>query len=151
MKYIIIVSLFFIPFFYSCDEKTCDEKTDALLQIGFYKNSNNKVILTSIDSLTIYGINVADSNLYDKKNISTIFLPLNQNNDICSFVFNSNDTLDTLTFHYSHDIRFISKECGFASVFNINNIDFTKNKLDSIYIVNRNIDNEYEENLRIYF
>ncbi len=151
MKYIIFLFLFFIPFFYSCEENTCDEKTKALLQIGFYKNSNKKVVLTSIDSLTVYGMNAMDSTLYDNKNLATLFLPLNQNNDKCSFVFNSNDTLDTLTFHYSHNIRFISKECGFASIFNITNIDFTKNKFDSISIINRNIDTENEEDLRIYF
>lgn len=141
-----------IPLFFSCKETACDLQTKSLLKIGFYTKIKDVAVLTPSDSLTIYGIGKEGDLLYDtSNNISSVYIPLSQNQDFSSFVINSNDTLDTLSISYTRTLKLISQECGFATIFEISSATLSKNRFDSIKIIKPIIDTEYEENIRIYF
>ena len=148
---IFLLLIILIPLLFSCKESPCDLKTSSLLQIGFYTLKDKKVI-PAIDSVVnIYGVGEEGKSLYTNENIATAVFPLSQNQDMCSFIINSNDTIDTLTFHYTRQLKMISKECGFATIFNINSVNFSKNKFDSISIIDPVVNTSYEENIRIFF
>lgn len=148
---IFFLAIILIPFFFSCKDSPCDLKTNSVLQVGFYTLISKTAIL-SPDTLTaIYGIGEEGKLLYKDTAFSTVFFPLSQNHDTSSFVINSKGTVDTLTLIYTRQLKLISKECGFAILFTIGTVKSSKNKFDSISIINPAINTTYAENIRIFF
>jgi len=156
MKSKIFILLFIlVEFLFSCKEPPCEQKTDSFLQIGFYTLNKKTVVLTSDTVSNIYGIGEVGKSLYGGDTIvSTILIPLSQNQNTCSFVIKSRngvvDVWDTLSVFYTHKPQLISKECGFATIFNINSVKVSKNEFDSIKVVNSAINTANEENIRIF-
>ena len=153
MKFkILILIIIYTSLLFSCKESACNLTTKSVLKIGFYTIKNNTETLTPFDSLTIYGIGKEGNLLYNaSSNINSVFIPLSQNQDISSFVINTKGTLDTLSISYTRHLQLVSKECGFSTIFEISNVNLSKNRFNSFKIINPTIDTEYEENIRIYF
>jgi hypothetical protein len=171
LKTVKIFFTFFIliTLFYCCRDEVCTSSMNSKVNINFYTNKSKA---KSIPVFSAYGIGRSDSLLYkNKTKISSIGLPLDQNNDESKFIMymtlvtdtifkpdtNIIDSLvlktfiDTMVIHYSRKIEMISPECGFVTIFELNNILTSHNAIDSclIKLPTINIDNN-EENVKIF-
>jgi hypothetical protein len=132
-------------------ETTCDQSMKSLVKMGFYNLNNQKEVSVSFNDVTVYGIN-NDSLLYDSSdNVKSISLPLSQVQDSCAFVLCIGSVSDTFKYVYTRDLRIVSAECGFATLFTISNFETTTHKIDSIHIVNPVINTIEAENIKVYY
>jgi hypothetical protein len=156
---ILIPLVIIIPLLFSCKDKPCDVNTSSLLQVGFYAYPRKSSLPDILDTLSIYGMGKTGYFLYKDSSVSSLYLPLSMNMNSSSFVIwnkfkrNGNyDSLpDTLTLNYNRHLQYISKECGFATIFNITNVNVTRHFFDSLSVTNSTVTTSYGENIRIFF
>jgi hypothetical protein len=97
--------------------------------------------------------------------VSKIQVPLktNQNSTILRFIQNggdtnaSNDNIDILTFNYQRVDEYVSRACGFKTLFYLNETNpitltaDSNNWIQNIQVQQTNIENENEVHVKIYF
>jgi len=117
--------------FYSCQkDDICIDPITPNLIIRFY-DFTNSAQFKAVNNLQIKNIDI--DSIYNNNIVSTdsIAIPLNINQDVTKYVLsiNSNDqTLinsDTITISYTRKPTFVSRSCGFKTVFNNVNISLT--------------------------
>ncbi len=151
------ITLFFLLLLYSCTtQDICDETTQSELVALFKTMEEGVVIDTTISGVTLYGIREGrpDSLLADSFTLSTILMPLDSHHDFSRFVLNIDKQTDTLRIYHTTEFYMMSYTCGFATLFTVDNIDYSNTMIDSIEIVNAVVDAELEqdeEHLWIYF
>ena len=135
----------------SCTTGSCYEETDALVKASFYNFKTQK--LQAPDSVTIYGLNMEKSKLYDKtKGVQPALFPLNPATISSTFIVKINGKTDTVEFRYNSYPHLVSKECGYTYYHNLDTDRiFTRHAIINIYIGNRNISTINEENIRIFY
>ena len=139
----------------SSDE--CREETDVYMRAGFYTKTlsptTNKYSTTSlsIDSMWVNGLGI-DSFLYrNKKSIKTIQVPLKKTEMQSDFIVRFNDITDTISvFYQNNDRYYLSMECGCIVVHKVDEVVSTNHFIDSISIINRDINTANAENIQIY-
>jgi hypothetical protein len=168
----IFSSLFIVSTIYSCVQKEiCSQATEPIISIGFYSQKNGEIEDTLLFDLTAKGINrpdtLPDSLPYKNvKNIKNIKLPLAPDKDQCSFILDfdsvpeiirGTDTttvyhsfIDTIHFSYSRQLKLLSPECGFTMDLNLKLPIYSRNAIDSIVVVQPNIQAGNEENVKIF-
>ncbi len=136
----------------SCsDSDVCDQKIRVTLKVQFLAADEGNEKDTLLQYVTVYGIAREDSLLYDTAvNIQSIELPLDPASANLRFVIKIGSVSDTLNLNYGSSMQFVSYACGFSPVYHLNTIVFTYHNFDSIHIVNRTVDTENEENLKIF-
>jgi hypothetical protein len=136
---------------YSCTTGSCYEETDALVKASFYNYKTQK--LQAPDSVTIYGLNMENSKLYNKaKGVQPALFPLNAATLSSKFIIKINGKTDTIEFRYNSYPHLVSKECGISFYHNLDTDRiFTRHAIINIYIGNRNISTVNEENIRIFY
>jgi hypothetical protein len=137
---------------HSCDTGSCLEETEAFVKVSFYDDVTKN--LRAPDSLTIYGLNMDTTKLYNKtSSVQPAFLPLNASTDNCTFVILINGISDTLEFRYSSYPHLISKECGYTFYHTLDTAPpvYSQHAIIKIYESNRNITNVNAENIRIFY
>ncbi|MDP4238888.1 MAG: DUF6452 family protein [Bacteroidota bacterium] len=103
-----------------------------------------------IDSLTGQ-YHLVDSILYkNKKNISSIDLPLNNNSSQSKFKLKFNTTLDTMTIYHTNLNDYLSLECGCIKTHSIDTIITTNHFIDSVRIIIHDVNTYNAENIRLY-
>jgi hypothetical protein len=146
--------------FLSCEkDEICIDPITPHLIIRFYDATNPTVLKTvaniqikNIDIDSIYNTNIVASD--------SIAIPLNVNQDSSTYVLsiNSNDTAlinsDTITVNYSRQAVFVSRSCGFKTVFNEATVHLTTdsdNWIKTIATVDfpENITNETKAHVKI--
>lgn len=136
----------------SCAADSCYDQTESFLKASFFNRSKGKLIPP--DSITIYGLNMDTSKIYNKAlSIQPALIPLNASSDTSIFIFKINGITDTVEFRYVSYPHLISKECGFTFYHNLDTIQpvYTRHAIDSIIIRKRNITTINEENIRIFY
>jgi hypothetical protein len=148
---LIIISSAIILIINSCSTGSCYEKTESFLKASFYNYKTQK--LQPPDSLTLYGLNMENSKLYNKNTgVQPALIPLNPATVSSTFIIKINNITDTLEFRYNSYPHLISKECGFTYYHSLDTDRlFTKHAIINIYIGNRNITTVNEENIRIFY
>lgn len=163
------IYILFIPILLcviSCTkDEECRKNRYVNMEIGLYHVTYNTTAQTyvrstlSIDSLTLRGINVdtggneslVDSILYNnKKNVSKLILPLNKIKEQSKYLVQFNQTIDTITVLHKNIDYYLSLECGCIKTFSIDTVLTTNNFIDSVRIINHNVDNNNAEHLQIY-
>lgn len=151
----------------SCNgDEECRKSKYTDMEIGFYHvayNETTKKYTTtslSVDSLTVQGLitdsvsgqmSLVDSLLYDnKRNISTIYVPLNKVENISRFVMKFKHVTDTLTIIHTNTNEFLSLECGCIETHFIDNVLTTNNFIDSVRIIYHDVNTTTAEHIRIY-
>lgn len=138
-------------------EEVCED-INVMIRIGFYEDDpdNEEPLSVTIDSLTVYGLGV-DSIIYNNSfNVGQIELPLASHKDSCAFVFrfpgNESKPLiyDTIWFHYIRNPKLISMECGFVTFFELKDIVYSTNQITSILTEDPEINDEFNEHVRIF-
>lgn len=165
MKKYIITSLLllFAVSFWNCEkDDLCDQTTPTTpkLIIEFYDNVNQ----TELKNVTNLGvIEPTFSTGFPFNGVSTISVPLRTNQDATTlqFILNGSDTdttndiVDELTFNYERNDVYISRACGYKTLFQLNTPNgittSSNNWIQNIEIVQANINNENETHVKIYF
>lgn len=165
MKQLII--LFLITFsLVSCEkDDICDETTSTTPQvvIEFY-NAASPNTLKNVSNLKVVANGFTEA-LTETTGVSKIKVPLQINLDATTWQFiengldtdTTNDNADVLTFNYSHNDVFVSRACGYKTIFNLTNSNTNlvtsdaDNWIDHITIIQPNIETENETHIKIYF
>jgi len=150
-----LVALFFLS---ACTQtENCTQEKNVLMQVGFYKktmdsttNIYSKSALT-IDSIWVMGLGT-DSLLYNKEtSIKSINIPLKKTIEQTDYIVRFNNTTDTISiFHTNNDRYYLSLECGCVVAHSIDEIVSTGHFIDSVSIINRDINTTNAENIQIY-
>lgn len=148
-------SKYFLPFlvvlllnFTSCTPGSCVDETEALVKAYFYKAEK----LTAPDSLTVYGLGMDTSLIYNKAaKVTVASLPLNAGATSTTFIIINNGVRDTLTFQYTTYPHLISKECGYTYFYTIEDPVYTQHGINSVLVKKNTITTANEENIFIYY
>lgn len=167
MKKIVFIalSLFLSVSFWNCEkDDICAEGTPVTprLIIEFY-DAANPTILKNVTNLGVIEPNFTEGLAFTA--ISKIQVPLRTTADITTLNFvqngsdtdNSNDNIDAITFNYARMDEYISRACGFKTLFfldSTNPIELTNdgnNWIQNIEVMQPNIETENEVHVKIYF
>ena len=158
MKLFRNIYLFALAFLFACTQtEICTQEKNVLMQVGFYKktmdsttNIYSKSALT-IDSIWVMGLGT-DSLLYNKEtSIKSINIPLKKTIEQTDYIVRFNNTTDTISiFHTNNDRYYLSLECGCVVAHSIDEIVSTGHFIDSVSIINRDINTTNAENIQIY-
>lgn len=158
MKLFRNIYLFALAFLYACTQtENCTQEKNVLMQVGFYKktmDSTTKIYSKSaltIDSIWVMGLGT-DSLLYNKEtSIKSINIPLKKTIKQTDYIVRFNNTTDTISiFHTNNDRYYLSLECGCVVAHSIDEIVSTGHFIDSVSIINRDINTTNAENIQIY-
>ena len=164
MKKIVLLLLLTITFS-SCEkDDVCTDETTPRLILEFYDISN-PANLKNVLNLKVTGEGQTELGTYNGVNI--VELPLDITNDITkySLILNSASSTganeDFLQFNYTRQNVFVSRACGYKTIFELNATPNGVIKTDSttpdgfwiqdINIVTTNIETENETHIKIYF
>ena len=164
MKKIVLLLLLTITFS-SCEkDDICTDETTPRLVLEFYDISNPSN-LKNVLNLKVTGEGQTELGTYN--GVNKVELPLNITNDITkySLVLNSASSTganeDFLQFNYTRQNVFVSRACGYKTIFELNATPNGVIKTDSttpdsfwiqdISIVTTNIETENETHIKIYF
>jgi len=128
-------------------DRPCEEPTKFPVVAGFYDSAG---IDTTLSDLSIFGIGMEDSLLYDRDTTQLVSLPLNPFTDITRFVMSFGARTDTLTFQYYRDLRMINPECGFTIYFQVGNCSHTGHFIDSLKLLDQYLNADTKEHLQIF-
>ena len=158
MKLFRNIYLFALAFLFACTQtENCTQEKNVLMQVGFYKktmdsttNIYSKSALT-IDSIWVMGLGT-DSLLYNKEtSIKSINIPPKKTIEQTDYIVRFNNTTDTISiFHTNNDRYYLSLECGCVVAHSIDEIVSTGHFIDSVSIINRDINTTNAENIQIY-
>ena len=173
MKKIFLILFVLSVTFSSCEkDDICEETTGTTpkLIIEFY-DILNPTVLKNVTNLAVKEDGITNVLSFTDK--SKIELPLKTNEDSTKYSFvlnagNTNTTLiytDVLQFNYSRKTVFVSRACGYKTLFDLNNdvslpnpyiINNTPTASQGIWIKNitvekYNLETENETHIKIYF
>ena len=140
--------------FWGCGESDCPLTTQSVARFDFLDSKTNKPVgLTN--GVTISGLVYINNEL----RIDTLFnqaqsymsLPLSYTNQT-TFVMHYTETLrDTIELTHKN-LPFVKDiECGTMMFHQVESMRYTTNVLDSVVLVNPNINNEEKTNFNIYY
>lgn len=146
-KLYVLLLIGFTVSFLSCEiDDICIEPTTPQLIIRFYDVAN-PTVKKSISNLNVW-VNDKDS-IIKNKATDSIAIPLKTDSNITSYKFSSSNLIDEITFSYQRNEVFISRSCGYKTVFqNIIASKPTANWIKQMIIINPTIENE--KNAHIY-
>ena len=179
MKKIVALLLILLVTSYSCEkDDICDANTPTTprLIIEFYDISNPSV-LKNVTNLKVIGEGMTDGIIFNPSSIgdsqyltngNKIALPLKIDGDSTTFTFilnygNTNTVLtdtDKVTFNYSRQNVFVSRACGFKTLFQFapinpivhTSVPDTKLKwMQYISVEKSNVANENETHIKVFF
>jgi predicted nucleic-acid-binding Zn-ribbon protein len=137
-------------FLNSCSLKSCFDVTESKVNAGFYSKETGKAVPP--DSLTLFGINMDTSKIYNKVLApKTAQFPLYAADTSVKFIIRINGKDDTIEFRYSGYLHLISKECGYTWYYNLDTALHSFNIIDSLSFSKKTITTLSEENMRIYY
>ncbi len=150
----------------SCEkDDICDAATSTTprLVIEFY-DINNPSVLKNVSNLSVIGEGMTEA-LLQNSNANTISIPLKTTENTTSyrFVLNSGtpfDNEDVIKFDYTHENLYVSRACGFKTIFTLNatnpytHTDATVTDglwIKQIVLNSSAIENEKKTHVKIYF
>jgi hypothetical protein len=167
MKKIVLITLSILLAlsFWNCEkDDICAEGTPTTPRviIEFY-DAANPTVLKNVTSLGI--IEPTFTTGFGFTAVSKIQVPLRTTVDLTTLNFiqngsdtdTSNDNVDILTFNYQRVDEYISRACGYKTLFYLdatNPVDLTddgNNWIQDIIVTQPNIENENEVHVKIYF
>ena len=147
-KYITILVLFVFTII-SCEkDDICIDAITPSLIIRFYDNDIQTEI-KQVSGLTVWAD--GKDSIYVNQALDSIVLPLDLTKDNTLYKFSSGLTEDKINFTYTRNDVFVSRSCGYKTIFENLQIDSnTTNWLKDISINNSTIDNETAAHITIF-
>ena len=116
MKKYIFISILLLLTNSSCEkDDVCLEPPTPKLMIKFY-DFQNPLNEKEVENLSIVVLPENDT-IYKNLTTNELSLQLNVNQDFSKFLFIKDQNTDTLTFTYERHPVFVSKTCGYKTVF----------------------------------
>ena len=147
-KYITLLILLSFTLINCEKDDICVEPITPKLIIVFYSDSipaNNK----KVDSLTVWAED--NVNVYENKFVDSIAIPLDIIQNSTIYQLKSGTKIDTLNFTYDRKDVFVSRSCGYKTIFENFQIESrTANWIKNDTIKNSTIDNETAAHLTIF-
>lgn len=136
-------------FFSACEQDTiCLLDTTPNLIVVF-KDKDAIENKKSVTSLTVWA-HEKDSILI-QQNTDSIAIPLNLNDDLTTYHFANSSLSDEFTFVYSRTDEFVSRSCGYKTLFsNLSVVNPTTNWISSYEIQNTTVENELTTHITFY-
>jgi len=161
----ITLSLLLAVSFWNCEkDDICAEGTPVTPRviIEFY-NAATPTVLKNVTNLGV--IEPTLSTGFSFTAISKIQVPLKTTADITTLRFiqngsdtdTTNDNIDVITFNYQRVDEYVSRACGFKTLFYLNETNPVvltadgNNWIQNIVVTQPNIENENEVHVKIYF
>ncbi len=143
--------------FSGCEkDDICDANTSTTprLVIEFYDFSNSTV-LKNVTNLKVIGEGMTEGIVFNG-NGNTVSIPLKttENSTTYRFIFNSDSPSsneEEIKFEYTRENIFVSRACGFKTIFSLDKISSDLLWIKDIRIEKSNILNENETHVKIYF
>ncbi|WP_445455278.1 DUF6452 family protein [Flavobacterium sp. HNIBRBA15423] len=162
---LIALMVLFSVSFWNCEkDDLCAEATPTTprVVIEFYDTAN-PTTLKNVTNLGIIAPGFTEGLSFN--GVSEIVAPLKTSDDvtILNFIQNGsdeddmNDNSDQIIFNYTRKDIYISRACGYKTIFTFNDVNGvelqtdTDNWIQSITVENTSIDNENETHVKIYF
>ena len=121
----IVLLLLFMATILSCEkDDICIDATTPNLIIRFYDNTD-KTVLKSVPSLYVWAVDKDSTQI--NVSIDTLVIPLNTLQDLSNYKFSSNSIIDDITLTYTRSDEFVSRSCGYKTVFDNLSITTTSN------------------------
>lgn len=141
----------------SCNTVGCLENQSSVPLAGFYSNVSQAKIM--VDSIWVYGVGApGDSMLNTSVRASSVYLPFRGDKPSTSFAFrylqrglDYPELIDTITFDYESEPRFVSEECGAMFFYRITKMSHTTHLIDSVAITDSLINNFDTERIKVFF
>lgn len=161
--------VFFALSLSSCEkDDICDAATATTprLVIDFYDINNTTPTLKSVSNLGIVAPPLTTGISFN--GVTRIYVPLKTTEDTTTMYFiqngadtdTTNDNTDILTFNYTRNVVYISRACGYKTLFNLNSpsgivqtepVTPDGTWIKNIVIVKPNLETENEVHVQIYF
>lgn len=136
---------------FSCEkDDICLENTTPNLMLKFYDFENDTLVKnTLIDSIRVLNMGLISN--YTNKSFDSIRIPLDINEYKTSYQISYGNTADTIYFSYDRNDVFVSRSCGYKTIFENLAIDSTTNNWIKAYNINTTIiDNDTTAHINIY-
>lgn len=147
----ILLLSFFIFNLIACSENDCSLGGRPSARFAFIDSRTNTRV-SLFDSLTVTALETDSILLNRLKGIDHITLPLSYVSDTTTFILHYSrflrDTIEVFHENYPH---FISIDCGINMFYHLKKVDNTSILIDSIRLVNPDIDDNEKDNYRIYY
>lgn len=153
---LVLSGSFIASFLVACDEdEDCSATTRQMMWCGVYRMSEGetpRAVKDTIPLLTVKAFGT-DSTLVNKQEkVSQLDLPLRYTKDSTVFVFSYADNVkDTLVIKHTNSPYFISMDCGYQMKHNIEEVYFTGNQLDSVFLSRKDANNNGTENIKLFY
>lgn len=167
---ILLLSLIFI--LNGCNNTNCPLNTVAFAHFEFLNSSDHKQY-SMADNVTITGFTIADVTIKDTLDDETevtkivkdsllndtlfnrpktnMSLPLSYNSKTTYVIHYNEKMKDTIVVEHTNIPYLENIDCGTMMFYKVNSISYTTNSLDSIVMVNPDINNEEKINFYIYY
>jgi hypothetical protein len=129
---------------------------EVAMGVTLYADSLNDkglaVKYTKWDSITVetVGSNGIGIVVDNKKGLSKLTLPMRPDTTRTAYIITFHEQTDTLFVEHTQRQYFVSLACGCAIYHTITNAWSTDWRVDSVVILNANVENAVQDNLRIY-
>lgn len=147
-KYIALILVLIITIL-SCEkDDICIDTTTPSLIIRFYDNDNQtetkQVLLDSVWANS-------KENIYKNQTLDSIIIPLDLTQNNTLYKLTSNSIEDEINFTYDRKDIFVSRSCGYKTIFENLQIDSnTSNWIKNININNSTIENDTAAHITIF-
>jgi hypothetical protein len=158
----ITLSLLLAVSFWNCEkDDICAEGTPVTPRVIIeFFDATNPTTPKNVTNLGIIATGFTEGFAFNGTNKIEVPLRTNVDTTELDFVLNgsdndpANDETITLTFNYERSNVFISRACGYKTIFNLIDVlptDFTGTWISSLTIEQPNIIDENETHIKIYF
>ena len=140
-------------FLVSCEpDKVCHQELQAAAQIILSADSvtaaGDTISYAQWDSLLVVGVG-SDVGLKDK-NLKRMGLELRPDTTLTQFLVQYHNQVDTLSIEHTPRLQYISAACGCAIYHTILRAWSSDSRVDSVSIINANVESQAQDNLCIY-
>lgn len=134
-------------------ESDCSTAGRAMLNAHIYRlTDDNTAQRDTLDSLTITALYTDSVILNNQKDVFIVSLPLRYTNDTTTLVLHySKQTRDTLMVRHTNNPNFVSMDCGYEMKQIGLEYKYTKNRLDSIRVLNNSTNTDGTENIKLFY
>ena len=137
--------------FSACSESDCSLSGRPSVRFAFV-NSLDHAPVSLFDSLTVTALGTDSVLVNRERGIDHLTLPLDYSAGTTTFVLHYSRFLrDTITVAHTNHPHFISIDCGISMFYHLDGLEHTSILLDSIQLVNPDIDDNEKNNYRIYY
>lgn len=132
----------------------CEQDDICLLDttpslIVVFKDKDNVENKKSVAQLTVWAKD--KDSIFVNQSVDSIAIPLDLNNDLTQFSFANSSSTDEYTFEYSRTDEFVSRSCGYKTLFsNLNVTEQSNNWISSYELQNTTVENELTTHIIFY-